>query len=867
MTLDPRSRRLNDEIAHHLAELRAQLESEGLSPEDARSEAERRFGDPERIAEATPGHDAGRGFSARIDDLRLDTLHAVRQMARHPLMSGLTIVTLVVGVAATAVVYSVVDAVVLSPLAFEDPGQVVHVSQLSPQGREYSTSEPNFVDFRARQRSFTEMAAMGWETPILGGLGEPESVDARRVSHTFFSILGIPLVAGRAFLADEDVFGGPTDVVLLAEGSWRRRFGGDESVLGSTLLLDGNARRVVGIVASDRAWPGVEVFTPLAPNPDLYRDDQRIEAVARLLPGVTIAEAGADMRDIAAQLSDEYPESNDRWSAAVQPARSWLIGDRLTGLGRLLLGAVALFLLMACASVSNLLLARASVRTREMGVRSALGAGRGRIAQQLAAEGFLLAFIGGTLACLLAFQGLRLVQAVGPADIARLGDAAVDGTVLLVAIVAVVVTVLAAGIAPALLLVREDVFHVLRASDRSSGGLGMGLRDALVVAQFALAVAVVSGASLLTRSFVELQETDLGFESEQVVRFHVRLPSDRFSQPEREDHLRLLADELASVPGVTAVGGTTAPPFSAMTPSNFVARSDQEPDRQEDFQPVSWRAVSGDYFEAAGIPLLAGRLFGTEDRRPAGPGPQNPPVIIDRALADMLFAGQDPVGRLVTWFLPGGRQCEIVGVVGIARDERVDAIPRPRIYRPFSYTSWDQPAVLVRTAGDPQVLIPLIRQAALTVASDVPAIAPTAVTEDVRNTVAWPRFSMQVLAAFGLVALLLAAMGIYGVTSFSVAQRRHEIGVRVALGAEPTGVHWMVVRGALRLAAAGIAVGVLASLLLTRFLESLLYGVSTTDPATFLSVPLVLAFVAFASTWIPARRAISLDPREALVSE
>jgi predicted permease len=788
-------------------------------------------------------------------------------MIRHPLMSGLTLATLVIGVASTAIVFSVVHAVVLAPLPVDEPDQLVHVSQTSPQGRRYSTSEPNFVDFRARSRSFTEMAAMGWNTPILSGVGDPESVDGRMVSHTFFGLLGIAPVLGRDFLPDEDVFGGATDVVLLAEGAWQRRFGGDPDIVGGTITLDGVNRRVVGVVPSDRAWTGVEVFTPLAPNPDVYRDDQRLETIARLATGVTLEDARRDMSDLAAQLSVEYPESNDRWGAAVRPIRAWLVGEQLTRLGTLLLGSVVLFLLMACASVSNLLLARASVRVREMGVRAALGAGRARIASQLATEAAVLAMVGGGLAVVLAFEGLRVVQAVGPGDIARLGQASVDGTVLLVSAGAAMATVMVAGIAPALLLMRDEVFRFLRAGARVGSGLGSGLRSSLVVVQFALAVTVVSGAALLTRSFVELQAVDMGFDAGGMVRFAVRLPDEQFTQVAREDFLRLLKEGVEAIPGVESMGATTAAPFAQMRPSNFVARSDQEPDRQEDFQPVSWRAVTGDFFEAAGIPLLSGRAFGPQDRTDRAGEVQNPPVIIDRTLADLLFPGEDPVGRLVTWFLPGGRQCEIVGVVESARDERIDAEARPRIYRPFTFTAWDQPTVLVRTAGAPEDVIPALRAATLAVDRSVPAISPTAVSEDVRATVAWPRFSMQVLTIFGMVALLLAAMGIYGVTSFSVSQKRHEIGVRMALGAEPTGVHWMVVRRALRLAAVGIGLGVVASLGLTRFLEHVLYDVSTTDPLTFLVVPVVMGLVAVMSTWIPARRAVSLDPREALVSE
>ncbi len=865
MNLDPNTRRIREEMRHHLEELEAHLESEGLSPEDARAEAARRFGDAEAIASEAPPS-MRPGWRVAVDAARQDLSHALRQIRRHPLWSGLTLATLAVGVAATTVVFSVVHAVVLAPLPFAQPEALVHVSQTSPQGRLYSTSEPNFVDFRARQQSFVEMAAMGYESPVLTGVGDPTSVDGRRVSHTFFPLLGIEPVLGRNFLEQEDRYGGATDVVLLSEGTWERRFGADPEIIGRAIVLDGAGREVVGVVPSDRGWPGVEVFTPLAPNPDVYRDDQRIETVARLRPGITIETARDDMAGIASALSVEYPESNDGWGSSVRPIRDWLVGERLTRLGGLLLGSVALFLLMACASVSNLLLARASVRAREMGVRTALGAGRSRIGAQLVAEGLILAVVGGGLAVLLAHLGLDVVRALGPGDIARLAEAEADLGALGVAGLTVIGTVLLAGVAPALLLLNDSTFGLLRLGGRAGAG-GHGFRDVLVVAQFALAVTVVSGAALLTRSFVELQQVELGFEASSVVRFGVRLSDARYDQVARAEYLDRLTSELSTIPGVEAAGATTAGPFSSMRPSNFVARSDREPDRQEGFQPVSWRAISPGYFDAAGIPLLSGRVFDLRDRLRRGEEVEHPPVIIDRALADLLFPGEDPVGRLVTWFLPGGRQCEIIGVVATARDERLDVEPRPRIYRPFTFTAWDQPTVLVRVAGDPFATIPLLREVTLAVDSDTPAIEPTVVSDDVRQTVAWPRFSMQVLGAFGSIALLLAAMGIYGVTSFSVARRRHEIGVRMALGAEPTEVHWMVVRRALHLAGAGIVAGTMVALLLARSLDTLLFDVSSRDPLTFALVPVVMTVLAIVSTWLPARRAVGLDPREALIEE
>jgi predicted permease len=340
-----------------------------------------------------------------------------------------------------------------------------------------------------------------------------------------------------------------------------------------------------------------------------------------------------------------------------------------------------------------------------------------------------------------------------------------------------------------------------------------------------------------------------------------------FEDGARGSYMQRLQAELGAIPGVVAVGASHAGPFSRWNPSNFVARSDQEPDRQEDFVPVSWRGVSGSYFDAAGVALLDGRVFGPQDGEWAVTDVPNPPVVIDENLAGLLFPGERAVGRLLTWFLPGGRQCEVVGVVAAVRDERVDQVPRPRIYRPYGFSGWDQPSVLVRVAGEPAAYVARIREAVLALDPDVPAIAPAPVEQRVAASVAWPRFTTQVLVVFGLIALGLASMGIYGITSFAVGRRRREIGVRVALGAAPGGVVWMVVRSAARLALLGIGVGLLVSLAAGRFLEAQLYDLSPRDPVTWFLVPLVLGAVALASAWIPARRGAFLDPTDALTTE
>ncbi len=858
-------RELDDEIELHIGMIVDELRAKGWSEVDAEREARRRFGSPEGVRTAMEREWEGRmGRMGRwIDGVRQDVAFALRQLVRRPLTNGLALATLVLGVGSTALVYSVVHAVALRDLPFPDDDRLVRVSQTSPQGREYSVSEANFVDFRRRQTTMVEMAGMAVERPILTFDGQAEGASGMRVSHTFFELLGLDPVLGRVFSAEEDLEGADANVVVISEGEWVRRWGSDPGVLGNRLTVDGTAHTIIGVAPSDEAWPGVGVFTPLAPMEVAQRDNQIMESFGRMRPGVTIEDVQAEMDAIAAELSDQYPESNDGWGASVRPLRSYFVGQRQTRFGGLLMGAVGLLLLMACASITNLRVAQASARRHELRVRAALGARRGRLRSQLLVEGAVLALIAAPLAILLAVTALPVVRALGSSSLGRLGDAAIDAPVLGVALAAGVVTLLVSGLAPALLLEKDGGPGALR--DRSSGGVRGRIRGALVAIQFALAVAVVLSAGLMMRSFAAMTTRDLGIEPEGMIAAAIRLPIDRFSPPERVQNVQLLMEELEAIPGVLAAGVTHAPPFGWMQPSNFVALADNEPDRQEDFQPVSWRAVSENYFEAAGLSLLSGRVFDARDMEVDG----LQTVVIDRGLADLMWGpGSDPIGERLTWFIPGGQHVEVIGIVEPAQDERMDADARPRIYRSYGWAAWYQPGVVIRVApGAASQLIPELRATAARVLPSVPLIDPVPVEESMRSVVAWPRFTLGILAAFSLAALVLAAMGVFGVTAFAVTTRRREIGLRIALGARPEGVFALVLRSSLVFAAIGIALGLGIAVGTTRLMESVLYGVTRLDPATWAAVPLLLAAVALAAAWLPARRALRISPRSAMVEE
>jgi predicted permease len=684
-------------------------------------------------------------------------------------------------------------------------------------------------------------------------------------------LLGIDPILGRQMVPDEDVTDSGDRVVLLSQDFWESRFGGDETLLNGALILDGVPHTVIGIVPSGRGFPGVDIFTPLRADPLSDRGNHMIQTMARLAPGVTLEDARQDMTTIAVALSQEYPEANAGWSAAVSTLQNWRVGDRLTRIATFLMLSVGLLLLMACGSVAAILIARATGRQREMGLRAALGAGRRRIVAQLLTESALLGVLGGGLGVILAVVGTPAVRALGPGSMASLGQASVDGRVLAVALAASAAAVLIFGLGPALFATRGRLFDALREGAPSVSRGHHRLRDALVVVQFALAVVVVLGAGLTTRSFSQVQAVDLGFRPEGALQFSLGLPDGPYTGPQRVAFLEQLILQIEGLPGVDAAGVSMASPFSDFQASNMVAPADNVPDRVDDFLPVSWRAVDSGYFPALGARLMAGRNFDAGDRPPESEDEVADgfvvPVVIDQRLAADLWGEGDAVGRGVVWGDPTGPTMTVVGVVSPVRDESVQNDPRPRIYLPYSLFPWPTPSVLVRASTDPTGLVPAIRAALRDMDPNVPMMDVATLPSITREAVAWPRFTMQVVSAFGLMAVILAAMGIYGVVSFGVLRRRREIGIRIALGAEPGSVVGLVLRHAVRLAGLGIALGVVLALAGTGFIESILYGIQPTDPLTFAALPVALGLIALLASWLPARRATRIDPRDALTSE
>ncbi|MEJ2204418.1 MAG: ABC transporter permease [Gemmatimonadota bacterium] len=869
------ARDVDEELRFHLEKRREDLLREGWSEEDALREARRQFGNLDRVREECRRIGMRREGEMRIADLwdgfRQDLSFALRQLVKAPGTSALSLLTLALGIGAATVVFSVVNAVVLEAVPFEGADELVTVREVTPQGNGFSVSDPNYLDWTERQHSFGAMGAFTMGDMTLTGAGQAERLSGLRVTHTVLPTLEIDPIAGRHMTPEEDVPDAGDRVVLLARGYWESRFGADESLVDGTLTLDGIPHLVIGVVPTDRGFPGVDIFTPLRPDPASDRGNHMLQTVARLAPGTTLSDAQREMAGIGAALAEEYPDANAGWGAGVYSLQDWRVGDRLTRIATFLVLAVALLLLMACGSVANVLIARATGRQREIGLRAALGAGRRRIVAQLLTESAVLGILGGALGVVLARVGTPVVRALGPRDLARLGQATMDGRVLAVAVAVSVTAVLVSGLAPALFATRGRLFDALREGAPSTSGPHRRVRDALVVAQFALAVVVILGAGLMTRSFQRIQAVDLGFPTDGAFQFSLGLPDGEYSTAERVAFLERLTNEIQGLPGAEAAGVTMSGIFSEFQASNMVAPAEEVPDRQEEFIPVSWRAVDDGFFSALGIQLLSGRNFDARDQPPESQEAMADgfeiPVILDDHLAEDLWGAADAVGRSVVWNDPSGPRMRVVGVVRSIRDESVRDRPRPRVYLPYTVFPWPTPSVVVRTAVDPAGLVPAVRSALQALDSDVPMMEVATLPEVTRERVAWPRFTMQVVSAFGLLAVILAAMGVYGVASFGVLRRRREIGIRIALGAESGGVVGLVLRQAVRLALAGIVVGVVVALAAGRFIGSLLYEVAPADPATFTVLPLGLAVVALLASWGPARRATKVDPRSALTTE
>jgi putative ABC transport system permease protein len=804
-------------------------------------------------------------MGAFVQDLR----YGVRTLLKRPAFAVVAVLTLALGIGANTAVFSVVNSVLLRPLPLKDPDRiVVPVSANAERGYDaVSVPYADYVDWKNDGQLFESLALYTNSPFELTGEGEPERVAGVEASGEYFAVLGVPPVAGRALLPGDDAVGG-AEVAVIGEGLWRRRYGADPGVVGRAIRLNGNAHTVVGVMPAlpDHA----DVWVPLVIDPaewgeDLTRRDNFIwEAIARLKEGVTREQADARLAAIASRIEQDYYAERKGWTSRTVPVLEYFVGSQVRNALLVLLGAVGLVLLIACVNIANLWLTRMAAREREMAIRAALGAGRARLLRQLLAESLILGVAGGTAGLLLALWGVAALTAFAPADVPRLQEVGVDGNVLVFALAITLLTSLLFGLLPALQAAGTSLNEVLKEGGRSltGGQRGRRVRNALVVAEVALSLVLLVGAGLMVRSFVQLQRVDPGFDTEGLLTMQVTLPARRYAErPQVADALEGIADALESLPGVKVASAGSALPLGGggfYLGRVFLAEGMPEPPAGPDFT-ANWNVVTPDFFATLRMPVLAGRTFTERDDA------DSPPVIVvNETLARRMFPNGDAIGKRIRSWRDENTLREIVGIVQDVRYAGRDDQPRGLVYVPHRQDAWRSMVLAVKTDGDPTRLVAAVRNAVWSVDKDLAMANVTTMRQILSASTAGPRFTMALLTAFAALAMLLAAIGIYGVVSYSVAQRTHEIGVRMALGARAGDVMRMVVSQGVKLTAVGVVAGLAGAFALTRLMESLLFEVSATDPAVFGAVALALVAVALVASLIPARRAARVDPMVAL---
>jgi putative ABC transport system permease protein len=803
-----------------------------------------------------------------------DVRYAFRILLRDPGFAVIAILALALGIGANTAIFSVVNAAFLRPLPYPDGSRLMVVwDRLSKLGiAQFPVSYANYLDYKSGNRVFEDVAAFSSAEFNLTTAEQAERVPGVYVSANLLEILGAAPAAGRVLLPEENA-AGRGNVVVLSDSLWRRRFGSDPGVLGKTMMLDGNALQIVGILPRDFSFapvnPSPEVWLPLRPPPDPSRTAGALELIARLKSGVTVEQARADMAAAAHGIEERYhpyrgPHGEDAgYGVSVAPLRDQLYGGMRRGL-LVLLAAVAFVLLIACANVANLLLVRTAGRHREIAVRRALGAGRLRLARQLLVESVTLALAGGALGLLLALWGVSALPALMPAGLLRLETIPLDARVLSFTLLVSLVTGLGFGMAP---LVEGSGLHLAEALKEGGRGMASGtrsrqLRHVLITAEIALSLALVIGAGLLIKSFVRLTSVDPGFRTRNLITARVSLPESQY----RDDHLVAaffhdLVERTRTVPGVQLAsvvsrlpltGGSGGDPFSIEgRPYDASGRTPQVANQQ---------VVGADYFRTMQIPLLAGRVLAERESQPV--------AVINQTMARGFWPAKplNAIGRRIVLGAPrpGAAWLTIVGIVGDVRNSSLDAQPLPQMYVPVEHAPSRSMALVIRTAGDTGSVISAVRAQLFALVPNLPLYDVRTMTERERATVAQPRFQTLLLGLFAALAVTLAAIGIYGVIAHSVAQRTHEIGIRMALGAQPASVLRLILREGLILGIAGIALGLAATLAVVRLLYGLLYEVPAFDPATFLGASVLVMAVVLAACYIPARRAARLDPTIAL---
>lgn len=801
-----------------------------------------------------------------------DFRYALRMLIKAPGFSIVAIVTLALGIGANTAIFTLFDAVLLKPLPFEKPGQLVRIYGTGPQLDQAPISPANFLDWKEQNRVFQKIGTYTGEDFTLLGGEIPERLLAARVSHDLFEMLGVQPSLGRSFRSEEDEYG-RNQVVLLSHEFWQKRFGGRADVIGQALALNDKSFTVIGVMPIGFTFPNpqIQLWTPISFSPAerVVRDTNYLSVIARLKNGVTLERASAQMNLLARQIAQQHPELNTGDKLKLVTLNEATVGEVRPVL-LVVLGAVALVLLICCANVANLLLARAAERQKEIAIRSAVGASRGRLVRLLLVESILLGLIGGALGCLLAVWGIDLLVALKPENLPRLTEVKIEWPILFFTGGISLVTGLLFGLAPAIQATNPHLNETLKDGDRSGTGgrVRHRTRDLLVVSEVALSLVLLVGAGLLIRSFVRLMDVDPGFRAENVLAVSIPLPPSRYPEASQQAaFFQRLLERVRELPGVQSAGAITDLPLFGGNSTGFDIEG--RPLAAPSERPMTdYRSTTPDYFRTMGIDLIAGRAFTAADKA------DSPDVaIINETLAHRYFGNQSPIGKRIGLSRPIDWR-EIVGVVRDVRNYGLAAEVKPECYVPHLQNAPDYLAgsaswmvLVARTESDPLGHAAAIKEALQKIDKDQPISSIKPMSAYLAQSVAQRRFNMLLLGVFASLALALAAVGIYGVISYSVAQRRREVGIRMALGAQRRDVLGLIVRQGMRPTLLGLVVGLFSAAVMTRFMTSLLFHVSTIDPVVFAGVALVLAIVAAAACLIPARRAARVDPVVALRSE
>jgi len=798
-----------------------------------------------------------------------DVRYAARMMRRTPMFTAAVVLTVALTIAANTSIFSFVNAELLRPMPFRQPDRVIQVAEKNDKLNlpSFGASVLNFVSWREQQQAFQDLAAVGFNTYTLTGTGDPEQVNGNLISPALMRVLGVTPVAGRAF-ADDEEKPGAAAVAMISGGLWKRRFGGDPKVIGRTFTLNGEATTIVGIAPAALGLISAgDVYTPLIINPAKeIRLNHVLLVFGRLKSGMSVQQAQAEMDAISSRIDQQYAEMRDWGIHLFTMQETFVTPDLKTGL-LVLLCAVGFVLLIACANIANLLLSRAAAREQEIAVRTAAGASRPRLIRQLLIESVTLASIGGATGFAGAFWAVSSINRALPPNLLAVPDVHVDATVLCFAVVTTVVTGLLFGLAPAWRMTKLDINDTLKQTGRgSSGSMRARLRNGLIVVELALATILLIGADLLLRTLANLEHGRVGFDSRGLITFQLALPTAKYPlNAQAPEFLRALLDSLQATAGVRGAAVSSGIPFGAgnYTTSPVIAQGSVLPPGTP--AAIDWRMVSGSYFKTMSIPLLRGRSFTDGD------GIDSPPVaIVSQDTAKKLWGDSDPIGR--TFYRAADANKTMFTVVGIVADVRNTALNQqsPALYYPLAWrVGLARPKVVVmdvvaRTEGSPNALVPTLRQKVLELDSEIPLANVRTMEEWISNSAAQPRLNARLLTLFAAMALLIAAIGIYAVLAYSVTQRTREIGLRMALGAQPGGVLRLVVGEGMRVGLIGIGAGLLGALAISRVMSSLVYGVPVRDPGTFAGVAIALTMVALAACFVPARRASKVDPMVAL---